>query len=566
MLKSLKRYCSIILAAALLIASVNVADVSASKIGLSKKTLSLKVGSSYTLKVTGVKKATWKVNKSSVVKLSSKKKKSVKLTAKKEGKATVTASYKVKKKTKKLTCKVTVTAADTGNSAANNADSAKPADNNSQAQNTSPTAEPTPVPTATPIPTAVPTASVKSANNTWAYIPVDDDSLLKELGPIFGNVGTCLTYEGVKFNGGTPSKIEMQEPETMTFVKNNYNSFTLENEMKPDYLLADAINTFRNPPLNATIYTDDAKAQGYVIPEGYTEDTVPTINYQRIDDILKVAAEYGVRMRAHTLIWHSQTPTAFFRTNYSANGSYVSPAIMDQRINYYVSNVMKHVIESEYSDVVYAWDVVNEYFHQSTSSDWASVYNIVSGGRLTDTPSYVKVAFKAAHDMLKKYNLTDKVSLFYNDYNTSEVSTNIVNLFNYINSKDDINPDGEKICSGVGMQSHLDVKWPTVNEQLQTAKKFLDSGCEIQITELDIINSVNEGDEETLCDYWYNFIKGLVAFRMDGANITGITFWGLSDKVTWRFGKSALLYGQSINEPKKSLYAVFAAAQTSWDI
>ena len=116
----------------------------------------------------------------------------------------------------------------------------------------------------------------------------------------------------------------------------------------------------------------------------------------------------------------------------------------------------------------------------------------------------------------------------------------------------------------------LDVNWPSFKEQLDTVKKFLDAGFEVQITELDIINSkdadgngkLDAKGEENLADYWFNFVKGLVDFRKAGGNITGITFWGLSDAVTWRFGKSALLYGESIKDPKKSLYALYAAAQT----
>ena len=102
-----------------------------------------------------------------------------------------------------------------------------------------------------------------------------------------------------------------------------------------------------------------------------------------------------------------------------------------------------------------------------------------------------------------------------------------------------------------------------MEEQLATVQKFLDAGFEVQITELDIINGLNLS-EDGHCDYWYDFMKGLVDKRNNGGKITGVTFWGLSDSVSWRFGQSALLYGQSINDPKKALYAVYAAAQSIW--
>lgn len=561
-----KKGFAILLAGTLVVTSFCQIPVSAAKVKLAKSNVTIKQGSSYTLKVSGIKKVSWSTSKKSVAKLSSKKKTSVKIIGVKKGKAVITAKYKLGKKTKKLTCRITVTSSKTTDSTVIN--DSTPTGVTVSATPTAaiipanPTANPSATPQPTAVPTPIPTPSVISDKGTWAYIPFGDDTLLKEFGPIFGNVGTCLTYKGLF------GKNEMQDAATMEFVRKNYNSYTLENEMKPSYMLADADADFRNPPFNKLISVNDAIAQGYTIPADYSESYVPTINFARIDDILKTSADYGIRMRGHTLIWHSQTPTEFFKVDYNNKNAFVSPEVMDQRVIFYVTNVMKHVLDSPYSSVVYTWDVVNEYFHQlsdGTAKNWSAIYDINRNG-LSSKPTYVKLAFKTAYDVLKSYGLNDKVTLFYNDYNTSQISDKIVDMVNYINETDSINPDGNKICNGVGMQCHLDVKWPSVKEQLDTVKKFLDASFEVQITELDIINSLNENDEETLCDYWFNFLKGLVDFKKAGGNISGITFWGLSDAVTWRFGKSALLYGKSINDPKKSLYAAYAAAQTWNDL
>ncbi len=534
----------------------------ASKPKLNKSKITMTAGSSFKLKVTGVKKVKWSINKSKIAKLTSKKKTTVKINAKKAGKAVVTAKYTLKGKSKKLTCKVVVNAKNIDDVTPSVAPTAVPSPTQTapvQTQAPVPSGNPTEQPTATPVPTEVPSPTVVSNNGTWAYIPVEDDSLLKEYQSIFGNVGTCLTYSGFK--------TELQDRKTLDFVQKNYNSFTLENEMKPSYLLADPENNFFNPPFNQLVSCDNAEALGYTIPDGYTESDVPLINYDNLDKIMKIAAENGLRMRGHTLIWHSQTPMEFFKVGYKKNASFVTPEVMDQRIIYFVTNVMKHICESEYGEVVYCWDLTNEYFHQisdGSDANWREVYDIATGSTLVTNPSYVKLAFKVAYDVLKEYGLEEKVPLFYNDYNTSQVSDEIVKLVNYINEADELNPDGTKLCVGVGMQCHLDVKWPSVTEQLSTVKKFIDAGFEVQITELDIINS-NDAPVEDHYDYWFKFMKGLVDFVRDGAKITGVTFWGLSDSVSWRYGEEALLYGDSINDPKKTLYAVYAAAQTSWD-
>lgn len=555
----MKRSLTILVAAALLVTAIPQGTDAKAKPKLSRSKISIEAGKSKKLKVSGVKKVKWSTSKSKIVSLAAKKSKSVKLVAKKKGKAVVSAKYTEAGKAKKLTCKVTVKSKiEDNNTHKNESDNNQTAATQTQPIQPEASAQ-ADTGTPTPVPTPMPSPSVVSESGKWAYIPVEDDTLLKEYEKIFGNVGTCLTYSGM---GG---KQELQDKETMEFVRKNYNSFTLENEMKPSYLLADSAASFWNPPFNQLMSVSEAESKGYVVPSGYNETWVPSINYDRLDAILKVAAENGIRMRAHTLIWHSQTPTEFFRKNYRTDGEFVAPEVMDQRVIYFVTNVVKHVCDSEYRDVVYTWDIANEYFHQlsdNSARNWSQVYDIVKGGNaLSTTPSFVKLAFKAAYDVLAQYGLEESVSLLYNDYNTSQVSDEIVAMINYVNSADEINPEGKKICAGVGMQSHLDTKWPTVEEQLGTVQKFLDAGFEVQITELDIINNLNLS-EDGHCDYWYDFMKGLVDKRKNGAAITGVTFWGLSDSVSWRFGQSALLYGSGIKDPKKALYAVYAAAQS----
>ena len=70
-----------------------------------------------------------------------------------------------------------------------------------------------------------------------------------------------------------------------------------------------------------------------------------------------------------------------------------------------------------------------------------------------NSPSYIKKAFEIAYDMLKSYQATDKVTLFYNDYNTYFGVKDTLNLVEFINKG-----ETAKICGGIGMQSHVDVK------------------------------------------------------------------------------------------------------------
>ena len=63
-------------------------------------------------------------------------------------------------------------------------------------------------------------------------------------------------------------------------------------------------------------------------------------------------------------------------------------------------------------------------------------------------------------------------------------------MINYINEE-------KKICDGVGMQSHLDVDYPTpgMNGKIaSTIDAFAAQGYEIQITELDVTDYDNSGN------------------------------------------------------------------------
>lgn len=98
------------------------------------------------------------------------------------------------------------------------------------------------------------TFTMTEGGTTTGGIIAEGDTLLNTYGKAFGNVGTCITPRQLSDSG------------IFQFVKGQYNSITMENEMKPDALL------------NAsTVSVATAKQRGYYIPANYTESTVPSI-------------------------------------------------------------------------------------------------------------------------------------------------------------------------------------------------------------------------------------------------------------------------------------------------
>ena len=350
-----------------------------------------------------------------------------------------------------------------------------------------------------------------------AHAAQTTQTLRSTYGSTYGHVGTCINYS------------QLTNQSVLNHVKSQYNSITLENEMKPD-----------------KISVSQAKSMGYYIPDNYKESTVPKINFDTVDKVMKICYENGIGMRAHTLVWHSQTPQWFFKNEYSASNGYVSQSVMDARMEFYIKTVMNHVYSSSYGSCVYAWDVVNEYFH-ATNSGWEAVY-----GKCGNRPAFVKRAYQYAYDCLDYYGLSGKVSLFYNDFNTYMEVNDVITMINYINSD-------KKLCNGVGMQSHVGTTFPSVDYYTQALKSFVNAGFEVQITELDT-SSKSSSDQ---ANYVYQLMKNVNSIKKSGGNISGITLWGISDDVSWISASEYPLLFSSLNVPKDSYYKFIQAYNES---
>ncbi len=363
-----------------------------------------------------------------------------------------------------------------------------------------PTQKPTPTPMGTNLPEGI------NLKNTYAKT--------------VGRVGTSI------------NRFQLSDLTVWNLLEQHYNSITMENEMKPDAILSDS---------KKQLTLDAAKELGYVIPENYTESTVPELNFYFTDRALEFCEKHDLGLRGHTLVWHSQTPTWFFRENYDLKGEFVTPEVMDARMEFYIRSVMGHVYDHVNGDRLYSWDVVNEYIH-AENSGWEAVY-----GNEGLTPGFVKKAFEIADDVLRQYEIREEVSLLYNDFNTYSDFLQILKLLEFVNA------DG-KICDGVGMQSHLSDDSPHIIKYITAMEKFLEAGHEVHVTELDV-GSTNDIYQ---ANYYYDLMKKILELKQEGAAIEGITFWGLCDINSWRADEKPLLY-KTLKTPKASYYKVLEA-------
>lgn len=392
---------------------------------------------------------------------------------------------------------------------------------------------------------------IQTSQGKESLDPLSLQSLKDTYSGIFGRFGNVLNYQ--TWTGQT----QLQDVGIMKFVQKQYNSFTLENEMKPDAILS---------TWSGTISVSEAKNLGYVIPDNYKESTVARLNFDTVDKVLELAKKYNIQMRAHTLVWHQQTAGRFFRVGYDDSKGLVSKDVMDARLEFYVKSVMKHVMEKEKAltgaagTLVYCWDVTNEYIHRENGPQFPSWMDIY--GNMGLEPTYVKKAYQCAYQMLEQYGVQDKVTLFYNDYNEYDCADEIVSLITYINKGEKAN-----ICGGIGMQSHMSTSYPSVENYSKALDKFLATGLEVQVTELDI---EKKGQHTTEADHAEKYGEFMAVIRekhekrnqkVNPKGVTAVTIWGLYDAISWRRENTPLLFGDYINDPKKTFYAVLEAAE-----
>ena len=272
--------------------------------------------------------------------------------------------------------------------------------------------------------------------------------------------------------------------------------------------------------------------------------------WKMADSIVQFGLDHKIKVRGHCLVWHAQTPRWLFK---DSTGNTVTKELLLSRLKSHINTVV-----SRYRGKVYAWDVVNEAIADDTSTFRKSpLYNIAG-------EDFIEQAFRYAHAA------DPKAVLFYNDYNTENPAKRdkIYRVLKNLLAK------GVPI-HGVGLQAHWSVNNPSRSELEKSIELFSSLGLQIQFTELDVsVYSGRQGgqlitgekganptvftpemEQQQLEKYQMIF----EVFRRYKKNITGVTFWNLSDRYSWLDGRGRknfpLLFDANL-EPKKAYYEV----------
>jgi len=329
----------------------------------------------------------------------------------------------------------------------------------------------------------------------------------------------------------------------------HFNAVTLGNELKPDAIFG--YSNSKCPGLEET------EVDGIVME-------VPKMDFSRAERILDKIYDWNqenpekqLKVRGHVLVWHSQTPEWFFHEDYDKTKPYVTPEVMNLRLEWYIRSVLLHFTgkDSKYKDMFYGWDVLNEAVsdgagtyrsekenaseslnndtHGSNSSWWA-VYQ---------SEEYIINAFTYAN----KY-APESLELYYNDYNECNLvkRNGILKLLQAVKDKEGAPGEGTRI-SGMGMQGHYDMTSPSSSDIEYSIKEYSKVVGKVQITELDLRASDSyTGTEESKLEEYeaqrkrYNMISYGIKSAVNTGEVTfdGITFWGTVDQYSWLQSRS----------------------------
>ena len=316
--------------------------------------------------------------------------------------------------------------------------------------------------------------------------------------------------------GDLPGNYSDQE---MGLVKENFSIVTPENCMKPA-LVHPSENTWR---------------------------------FERPDALAEWCADNNIAIHGHTLVWHAQTNNWFFRDG--------DKATVTQRLKDHISTLV-----GRYKGKIRSWDVVNEAINDGGNAQTAQTENLRNSSWLQAMgPEFLTLAFKFAHEA------DPDAKLYYNDYGIEagpKHTSSMVLLRRLIK-------DGAPI-HGVGIQGH----WSTTDIPYAALDKAISDyaslGLKVSITELDVtIRGATGGqfgpgfggrrpgggsppapqDLKAQADAYARLFSTFIKHKdaMDR-----VTFWGLSDGRTWRFGQHPLIF-DSDNQRKPAYAAIVDA-------
>lgn len=351
---------------------------------------------------------------------------------------------------------------------------------------------------------------------------------------------------------------EISDDTLMELVEKHFNAVTFGNELKPDALFNYQIDGNSVPTKTITF-------EGEELQVPIVNDAEDSLDFSRADAMADKILEWNnahpdqkIRIRGHVLVWHSQTQEWFFHENYDITKPYVNKETMNRRLEWFISSVFDHYFgkaaNGKYDGLFYGWDVVNEAVIGNTyRTDKVSAAESLSEIRHGNNSSWWHV-YESNEFIINAFKYANKyapanVELYYNDFGETDNTKceGIVKLINDVKSAEGTRLDA------LGMQAHYNVDGFSAAQFKSVAKKYAQAAGKVQLTELDFkASSTYDGtvatkeSEYTKMAYCHkNLYEAIKALKAEGANVSGITVWGVIEPNSWLHSQSNLGGGAS---------------------
>jgi len=345
----------------------------------------------------------------------------------------------------------------------------------------------------------------------------------EKLKPDFSLTSLKIVYKDYFPIGNIIDSTYMEEP-YFSLLKHHYSILSPGNNLKPEYL------------------APNEKGGAY--------------KWERADNMVNTALENGFKIFGHTLVWHRQTPA------WMTQGSACE---VKTNLQNYITEVLKH-----FKGRVHAWDVVNEAFNDDLSdvtetTDWKNCLRNTYRPDLAPWhkvlgADYIEFAFRTAREA------DPDITLYYNDYNMNvyNKARAVANMVKDINTRYKAETRGNRnLIEGVGLQSHYQIPFVTVEQVKTSIDMFIDLGVEIAISELDIrMVQYEEGeckdsvmttaDAQTQAEFFFGLFE---LYKSKAEYISHVTMWGMDDGNSWLSIGNPCLFDRYLNA-KPAFHAI----------